>query len=68
MSLQISEICFLTFTLGPASALNSMISSGFCTKDRATQSIERVKANSRSLLRERERGYLCVRVSERDSE
>ena len=42
----------LTFTLGPASALNSMMSSGFCTKDRATQSIERVRANSRSLWRE----------------
>lgn len=38
-----------TLTLGPARARSSMMSSGFWTKDKATQSMERVRANSKSL-------------------
>jgi hypothetical protein len=50
----LSSPTLLTFTFGPARALSSRISSGFCTKERATQSIDKVSANSKSLQGEAE--------------
>ena len=44
-----------TLILGPANSLNSRMSSGFCTKERATQSIERVRANCKSL-------HVCIQI------
>ena len=64
-------IIMITFSLGPASALNSRMSSGFWTKERATQSIDRVKANSKSLEKRRneideENSIKCVRMIKED--
>ena len=61
-----TRIYVRTFIFGPASALSSRMSSGFCTKERATQSMDRVRANSKSLtfqcdvIRGRERRWVGV--------